>query len=149
MIRFLTLLAAILGLAACTPQRAHEEALAENERLRAELEEARAPLAGLESEAPSLGEVILQGTQTRVLESAINGQKYKVKLPRGYGGNDARYPVLYVTDAETNFGGVSYIVQRLIKDGLIPEILVVGVAYDVDYDDFYRLRSRDLGSSST
>ena len=51
---------------------------------------------------------------------------------------------MYVLDAETNFGGVSYIVQRLIKDRLIPEILVVGIAYDTDYKNFYRLRSRDL-----
>jgi hypothetical protein len=35
-------------------------------------------------------------------------------------------------------------VQRLIKDQIILEMLVVGIAYDVDYNDFYLLRSRDL-----
>lgn len=41
-------------------------------------------------------------------------------------------------------GGISYIVQRLIKDQLIPEVLVVGIAYNTTYQNFYRLRSRDL-----
>ena len=52
--------------------------------------------------------------------------------------------MLYVTDAETNFGWVTYIVQRLIKDKLIPPIIVVGIAYGTDYNSFYKLRSRDL-----
>ncbi len=90
--------------------------------------------------------VLLADTEVREVESSINGQRYqiKVKFPKGYFESSQKYPVLYVTDAETNFGGVSYIVQRLIKDRLIPPILVVGIAYHTDYKNFYRLRSRDL-----
>jgi len=69
----------------------------------------------------------------------------KISYHKSYFENTKRnFPVLYVLDAETNFGGVSYIVQRLIKDKLIPEILVVGIAYNTDYKNFYKLRSRDL-----
>lgn len=145
MVRRLTILLSIACLAACVSRTDRDAVLAQNQRLRAELEEVRAEMAALTAE-PARSEVIVAGTETRVIESSLNGQRYliKVKLPRGYEDGAATYPVLYVTDAETNFGGVSYIVQRLIKDELIPEILVVGVAYDTDYDDFYRLRSRDL-----
>ncbi len=91
-------------------------------------------------------EVVLKNTTTRSIISQYNGQQYQIKVsfPKNYVADSARYPVLYVLDAETNFGGTSYIVQRLIKDRLIPEIIVVGIAYDTDYKNFYSLRSRDL-----
>ncbi len=71
----------------------------------------------------------------------------KVAYPRDYATSDKRYPVIYVTDAETNFGALQYVVQRLAKDRLIPEVIVVGIAYDTNYDEFYRLRARDLRPS--
>ena len=71
----------------------------------------------------------------------------KVSYPRDYHTQTKRYPVLYVTDAETNFGALQYVAQRLAKDKLIPELIVVGIAYDTDYDEFYRLRARDLRPS--
>ena len=91
--------------------------------------------------------VTISNTNVFHLTSNFNNQKYQIKIsyPKSYTTKlEKKYPVLYVIDAETNFGGVSYIVQRLIKDKLIPEILVVGIAYDTDYQNFYRLRSRDL-----
>ncbi len=94
--------------------------------------------------------VQLNDTEVREIKSKLNGESYRIytKFPRGYSVSKKSYPVLYVLDAETNFGGVSYIVQRLIKDRIIPEILVVGVAYEVDYKTFYALRSRDLAPTS-
>ena len=71
----------------------------------------------------------------------------KIAYPRDYADTDKRYPVLYVTDAETNFGALQYVVQRLAKDRLIPELILVGIAYDTSYDEFYRLRARDLRPS--
>lgn len=96
--------------------------------------------------SPAPPRVALRNTEAREIRSEVNGERYEiyVKLPRGYSEGARRYPVLYVIDAETNFGGVSYIVQRLIKDGLIPEVIVVGIAYGVAYDTFYSLRIRDL-----
>ncbi|MEL7535276.1 MAG: alpha/beta hydrolase-fold protein, partial [Bacteroidota bacterium] len=91
--------------------------------------------------------VSLANTRLHQIHSQANGQTYqlKVSFPKNYDQeSNKRYPVLYVTDAETNFGGINYIVQRLIKDRLIPPILVVGVAYNTDYGHFYKLRSRDL-----
>ncbi len=92
-------------------------------------------------------QVTIANTSVEEITSKYNNQKYQIKIsyPKSYFKvKEKRYPVLYIIDAETNFGGVSYIVQRLIKDKLIPEILVVGIAYNTDYDNFYKLRSRDL-----
>ncbi len=116
----------------------------ENELLKKELSEIKNEHQKLLNENL---EVTLANTTVKYLTSKYNGQKYQIKVhfPRNYNENkQKKYPVLYVLDAETNFGGVSYIVQRLIKDKLIPEILIVGIAYNTDYKNFYKLRSRDL-----
>lgn len=134
-------LIAIFALTGCGVSEAEYDAMREeNVRLQSDL--AALSASGL-SETST---VHLDHTEQFTLKSAIAGETFQIKvsLPRAYDPTEGTYPVLYVTDAETNFGGVSYIVQRLIKDELIPEIIVVGVAYGTDYDTFYALRSRDL-----
>jgi predicted alpha/beta superfamily hydrolase len=90
--------------------------------------------------------VSLRNTEVRTITSRHVDQEYEIDvwLPRGYAAGKGRYPVVYVLDAEYNFGCVSYIARRLIKSSDIPEVLVVGVAYDTTYEDFYAKRSRDL-----
>lgn len=89
--------------------------------------------------------VEIRDTEMRFLASKHVDQTYEidVSLPKGYGQETVRYPVLYVLDAEYNFGCVAYIVRRLIKNGDIPKILVVGIAYNTTEDDFYLKRERD------
>lgn len=131
---------------ACNNRASFDEKKIENDSLRiriAELENRLQVTDTLKSTSP----VTIANTDLKELTSTFNNQKYQIKIsyPKEYFKNKKKtYPVLYVIDAETNFGGVSYIVQRLIKDKLIPEILVVGIAYNTDYKSFYRLRSRDL-----
>jgi predicted alpha/beta superfamily hydrolase len=98
------------------------------------------------SAQPEPEPVRLDNSEQFALASRNVRQTFQIKVgfPRGYDSGAAPYPVLYVTDAETNFGGITYIVQRLIKDRLIPPLLVVGIGYGTDYDTFYELRSRDL-----
>ena len=93
--------------------------------------------------------VALANTESFAMTSQSVGDRYVIKVayPRDYETSGKRYPVLYVTDAETNFGALQYVAQRLAKDELIPELIVVGIAYGTDYDNFYRLRSRDLRPS--
>lgn len=90
--------------------------------------------------------VQLANTETFRFTSETIDDTYfiKVAYPRDYASSNKRYPVLYVTDAETNFGAVQYVTQRLAKDKLIPELIVVGIAYNTSYEEFYRLRARDL-----
>ncbi len=146
MIKRLFLSIFILSLIGCGISEADYATLKkENERLKEELSQVNKRLEELDYLAGH-SQVSLANTELKKVESAINGQTYtiKVHLPRTYNEGNQRYPVLYVTDAETNFGGVSYIVQRLIKDELIPPLIVVGIAYNTSYDGFYELRSRDL-----
>lgn len=138
---------ALLVLTSCSSQTAEIERLAiENKRLKEEvLRLERVQKNAIEALEGT--RVTLANTSLHSLHSQYNGQTYQLKIsyPKNYEYDlDKQYPVLYVTDAETNFGGISYIVQRLIKDKLIPPILVVGIAYDTDYARFYELRSRDL-----
>lgn len=143
--KYLIVLTFVLVASCGVPQSEHTALQEERDQLQqqlTELEQQKEELSFLSDHS----QVTLANTELKELASTTNGQRYtlKIKLPRGYADESASYPVLYVTDAETNFGGISYIVQRLIKDELIPPILVVGIAYDTDYTTFYQLRSRDL-----
>lgn len=105
------------------------------------------------SEGTSIGDpkeepprrVEIRDTEMRFLASKHVDQTYEIDIsfPKDYSREQGRYPVLYVLDAEYNFGCVSYIVRRLIKNGDIPKVLVVGIAYNTTEDDFYLKRERD------
>ena len=106
----------------------------------------------VDSQAPSSQEarpeyprVGIRDTERRSLDSEHAGRTFEVDvfLPRDYHTSSSRYPVVYVLDAEYNFGCVAYITRRLIKNHDIPPILLVGIAYDTDYDDFYDKRMFD------
>lgn len=134
-------------LTACQGQNSELEKLKfENQALRDKLTQVEKQIT-IDNEVKNDTQVTLANTDVQEITSEFNNQNYQIKIsyPKSYFKNkEKNYPVLYVIDAETNFGGISYIVQRLIKDKLIPEILVVGIAYNTDYKNFYRLRSRDL-----
>jgi uncharacterized protein len=96
--------------------------------------------------APS--KVQLQNSSIDVLTSEYTGTTYDiyVSYPPGYQDSLKKYPVLIVLDAEVNFGAVTYIANRLIKDKLIPEVLIIGIAYqgETSEDTYYSLRCRDF-----
>ncbi len=100
--------------------------------------------AGISSGSTS--QVRIRDTELHYIESKTIGEKLEidVSLPRDYNNEKKNYPVVYITDAEYNFGAVSYITRRLIKNGDIPKVILVGVAYNVEYDVFYHRRARDL-----
>lgn len=90
-------------------------------------------------------QVRIPDTERRVLKSSFVDDELKlhVYLPRGYPEKGRRYPVVYLLDSEYSFGCVSYVVRRLIKGEEIPPAIVVGISYEVPYEDFYRRRERD------
>ncbi len=110
----------------------------------------------LKSENDSLVQLLAKGdTNVRIKNSIVNkltskytGETYDIYIsyPNNYKNSGKKYPVLVALDAEINFGAISYISQRLTKDELIPELIVVGVAYqgDTDEDTYYSLRNRDF-----
>lgn len=96
-------------------------------------------------ESPAYPRVEIKDSELRTLKSKHVGQEYKINIffPKDYEKENKRYPVVYVLDAEYNFGCVAYIARRLIKNGDIPKILLVGIAYDTGYEDFYDKRFGD------
>ena len=97
------------------------------------------------SSSQDIKRVEIRNSEMWNLTSAFNGQTYEIDvfLPRGYNPKTSRLPVIYVLDAEYNFGCVAYITSRLIKNGDIPPVIVVGIAYNTGYDEYYALRERD------
>jgi len=89
--------------------------------------------------------VEIKNTEVRTLRSKAVGREYSINIffPKDYDKESRRYPAVYVLDAEHNFGCVAYIARRLIKNKDIPKVLLIGIAYDTDYDDFYEKRFRD------
>jgi predicted alpha/beta superfamily hydrolase len=89
--------------------------------------------------------VVIKDTEVRTIQSKSIGHKYHINIffPKDYDKESRRYPAVYVLDAEYNFGCVAYIARRLIKNEDIPKVLLVGIAYDTEYDDFYAKRFRD------
>lgn len=92
------------------------------------------------------GPVVIQDTERHELPSRVVDDTFKVHvyLPRGYDDMKEPIPVVYLLDAEYSFGAVAYTIRRLVKDHLIPPVLLVGVAYEVGYDEYYRRRERDF-----
>lgn len=91
----------------------------------------------------------IMGTHTRLLASKFVDQEYELSIwvPFNYDESDKRYPTLYVLDAPIYFGGAAYIAMLNNWDGIIPEMIVVGVGAQVkNWDEWDPLRDRDLAS---
>lgn len=86
------------------------------------------------------------GSEALELTSAINGIRYKflISLPASYGTDPSKtYPVCYVLDGQWSFSSVVSSYWDMHWDGMLPEIIIVGLTYagkDPDYDS---LRSHD------
>jgi predicted alpha/beta superfamily hydrolase len=89
--------------------------------------------------------VEIPDSERRTLCSKRVGEELKlhVYLPRGYPDAENAYPVVYLLDSEYSFGCVAYVARRLIKGGEMPPALVVGVSYELPYEEYYERRQRD------
>jgi predicted alpha/beta superfamily hydrolase len=68
------------------------------------------------------------------LHSTIVGDDYTISiaLPAGYNTSHSSYPVLYVTDANSNFTTAAQMTRRMSQDGKIPSMIVIGIGYRTD-----------------
>lgn len=89
--------------------------------------------------------VILE-TRTHLVPSTVTGEYYElaVWLPPGYATTADRYPVVYILDSPYAFGLAWAAVCFRIWEGLLPEVIVVGVGAPVqNLDDWDLIRLRD------
>ena len=85
-------------------------------------------------------------SQTRMLHSTTVGDQYKISvwLPPGYETSEQRYPTLYLLDSPFGFGFAAYVVLGQMWDGMVPEMMVVGIGKQIDsYDEWWPIRGRD------
>lgn len=90
--------------------------------------------------------VSIPGTQLRTLASSFIDQEYNlfISLPPDYSSSEDSYPVLYALDANVVFGMVTDIVRGLNLGQELPEMIIVGIAYPVEYyPETVPLRERD------
>lgn len=97
---------------------------------------------------PAMDRFGLFNTASHRLASTYIDQSFQVGvwLPFSYWDSDRHYPVLYVPDGEFGFGLAAGLVPTLIGTGDIPEIIVVGIAYDgiTTWGEQAQLRERNL-----
>lgn len=126
---------ALLSLASCVKKSDYDKLKAENDSLANQLTIEHA-------------HVQIKNTVVHEMNSKFTKGAYDiyVSYPDNYKTSGKKYPVLVVLDAEVNFGAVNYLAQRLKKDELAPELLIVGIAYrgETDENTYYTLRSKDF-----
>lgn len=93
--------------------------------------------SGAAAQAPAAtGQPVeLKGTHHLTLTSKVLAREFQisVSLPWTYDASRKRYPVLYMTDADSGFGlgHAAYAAAQL--DAEIPETILVGIGYGVDF----------------
>jgi len=89
--------------------------------------------------------VTLQSTELRTLKSRYVEQEYKLQifLPPGFADASKSFPVLYLLDADKSFGMARDIADWLIFNREIPQIIIVGIAYEEGSKAWWDKRSRD------
>ncbi len=99
----------------------------------------------------SYPEATVFNSEARRLTSSATGKTYQISvgLPLSYMDSNRSYPVLYMLDSNTLFGAAANLAMLLGWGGELPEIIIVGIGYEIhSFDDWAILRSRDLTPSS-
>lgn len=90
----------------------------------------------------------LFNTEAHILHSNIADQDFQIGVwfPFSYHSSNRAYPVLYVPDGEFAFPAAVGLIPTLMGAGEVPEMLVVGIAYDgiTNWAEHGALRDRDF-----
>jgi predicted alpha/beta superfamily hydrolase len=100
----------------------------------------------LGAEAFDYPPVLLPGTHVREVRSSFVDQEYKlhIYLPVAYADSTRVFPVVYLTDSDAYFGFFRSLAANLRYGNMIPDIVIVGIAYEEDVQSYLRKRERDL-----
>ena len=91
--------------------------------------------------------VALRDTEAFDVASTAAGRDYRifVALPAGYAETTRAYPVLFMGDANGEFGMVTEIARGLALSGDMPDLVIVGIGYPTDdNDEILNLRIGDF-----
>jgi predicted alpha/beta superfamily hydrolase len=89
-------------------------------------------------------EVPIFQTELRILHSEKTGIDYHIPIwfPPGYPESRPIYPVVYALDASAWFGMCANITLALVFDRIIPDVILVGIAYPLGEKGLYLENSR-------
>lgn len=97
--------------------------------------------------------VELFGTERRTISSSIVNEEFDlyINFPKSYWepGKKSNYPVLYSLNAQWDFQLVAGIFGNLFYDGLVEEIIIVGITWGGVYPDYLALANRDFTPTSS
>src|SRR5688500_8438384 len=81
---------------------------------------------------PSVAPYHIPSTEVRSIASKSSGIGYRlyVSLPPGYDTTKARYPVVYMLDADYSFPVAHATAWHLAERSHLPPVILVAVAYD-------------------
>ena len=97
-------------------------------------------------------EVRIPRSEIRQLHSSQTGRDYDlyIRVPDDYEKYPkVKYPVLYMLDAQWDFKMMDSIYGSLKYDGLVPEMVIVGISYSGDKPDYETLRAMDYTPVNT
>ncbi|MDO8539051.1 MAG: alpha/beta hydrolase-fold protein [Opitutaceae bacterium] len=99
---------------------------------------------------PAAPPVTISRSAEHRIASAAVGDTFvvQVRLPASYESDAARFPVLYVLDADMSFGLAADTAGWLAWRKEIPELIVVGISYGGTQKDWWQKRSRDMTPTS-
>ena len=95
---------------------------------------------------PTRVDVVLADAHSVVLRHLPTSEEYKifVALPSSYSSGEKRYPVLYTLDANSAFAMITEAYRLLRVDPTTPDLILVGIGYDVAGTARRGRRGRDL-----
>jgi predicted alpha/beta superfamily hydrolase len=91
--------------------------------------------------------VSIPQSESFTFKPRAGGEAYRiyVGLPLTYGlQTQRRYPVVYALDADVGFATAVEITRFLALAGELPEVILVGIGYGVDFDTWRTRRVSDL-----
>ena len=108
-----------------------------------------AALLALSGSAPAAEP--LANAETVRMTSKVLGEERTilVSTPRGYGQGSARYPVLYLTDGDAHLLHTRGTVDFLVRNGLMPDVVIVGIANTDRTRDLTPTRGFGFGADGT
>lgn len=93
----------------------------------------------------NLPPAIIQGSHVFNIEATSIGELYTIKIffpPEK--SETTKFPVIYLTDSDSNFEIVTGIIRNLIHAKEIPPVIIVGIGYDCTIKEYEFKRKRDL-----
>ena len=96
--------------------------------------------------------VTIANSELWTIKSTSTGRDYDlyIHIPKQYDKDQtAKYPVLYLLDAQWEFMLVEQVVGGLVFDQYMPDLIIVGITYSGENADYDGLRAMDLTPTPT